>query len=269
MVEDTQERLSCLLNPNTIVMRRVASVRPQASVTGSFTGTRLSDDPLLYTGGGRTELELDLLFDVSLTEGPNVYTDVRDLTGPIWRLAENATSGGDRYERPPLARVLWGKALNLLGVVGSVAERLEQFDATGTPGRSWLRLKMIRVPERAAPPPSPAAPATLTGGVAGPVPLPGEQQVHEVLGGGARPDEGDGPTGERLDSLAARYYGGRSDLWRLIAAANDLGEPPWVDPGRLLVIPPLPGAGPGPPATTPSASPEGTPPGSSPPGTAP
>jgi len=77
VVEDTQQRLTCLLNPNTVVMRRVAAVRPQESVSGSFTGTGLSDDPLLYTGGGRTELELDLLFDVSLAERRQARACVR------------------------------------------------------------------------------------------------------------------------------------------------------------------------------------------------
>ena len=106
LVEDTGERIPCLLNPETLVVRRSAGVRRASSVGGRATGTELGDDPLIVTGGGRTELELDLLFDTSLLDGhgraragwpvpgrpaaPGAATDVRDLTRPLWRLAENA-----------------------------------------------------------------------------------------------------------------------------------------------------------------------------------
>ena len=55
----------------------------------------LSDDPLLYTGGGRTELDLDLLFDVSLAGSSVATRDVRDLTRAFWDLAENAGQAMD------------------------------------------------------------------------------------------------------------------------------------------------------------------------------
>jgi hypothetical protein len=70
LIERTNETLPCLLNPNTLVMRRVAGVRPRQSAGGQLTGTGLADDPLLYTGGGKTEMEMDLLFDVSLLPAP-------------------------------------------------------------------------------------------------------------------------------------------------------------------------------------------------------
>ncbi len=177
LIEESGERLSCMLNPESLVVRRNAGIRPQQSVNGSLTGLSLSDDPLLYTGGGRTELQLDLLFDVNLA-GTTIQThDVRDLTAPLWRLAENAaarpavagtlaTAGtaaaaaapaaagsrwppasGGGYSQPPLVRFVWGKSWNILGVIASVAERFENFTAAGEPQRSWLRLRFIRVTE--------------------------------------------------------------------------------------------------------------------------
>ena len=66
LIEDTNERLGCLLNPESLVIRRRAGVRTRRSAGGLVTGADLSDDQLLYAGGGNTELTMNLLFDVSL-----------------------------------------------------------------------------------------------------------------------------------------------------------------------------------------------------------
>ena len=34
LIEETNERLRCLLNPETLVLRRTAGVRPRQSATG-------------------------------------------------------------------------------------------------------------------------------------------------------------------------------------------------------------------------------------------
>jgi hypothetical protein len=195
LIEETNERIGCLLNPETLVMRRVAGVQPRRSATGQLTGAGLADDPLLYTGGGRTELELDLLFDVSLAGSSITTSDVRDLTLPLWNLAEN-TSQDAGYACPPQVLFIWGKSWNIRGVVVAVAERLEYFTSEGVPRRSWLRLRMLR----AAEPPADAAQARL-----GPPPLVSSSEelripesgveVHEVIGGGApSPAPAAGPT---------------------------------------------------------------------------
>ncbi|HYP24486.1 MAG TPA: hypothetical protein VEV43_13005 [Actinomycetota bacterium] len=229
LVEETGERLSALLNPESLVMKRRAGLRSRRGVSGQLTGTRLMDDPLLYTGGGATELQLDLLFDTFLA-GEGASEDVRDLTRPLWQLAENARSEG-AYGRPPLVRFLWGKVWNYPGIVQAVAERVEQFAASGAPRRSWLRMRLLRSAE--PPPPTAAAPGpgTLVLPRGGEVP-PDNVMVHEVAGAGP-----DAP-GERLDAIAERYYGNAS-LWRVIATFNGIGDPLHVPPGTLLRIPPL------------------------------
>ena len=68
LIERSGARIACMLNPESVVQRRWAGIRPMRSGGGFLTSVGLSDDPLLYTGGGTTELRLDLLFDVSLTE---------------------------------------------------------------------------------------------------------------------------------------------------------------------------------------------------------
>src|SRR5258708_5977543 len=148
LVEATGVRLPCLLNPETLVVRRLAGVRPLRSAAGALAGAALADDPLLHTGGGRTELDLDLLFDVTLGGGTVATDDVRDLTGPLWSLVENA-AGHDGRWRTPTVRFVWGKSWNVPGVLVAAAERLENFTPHGTARRSWLRLRLWRVAEQA------------------------------------------------------------------------------------------------------------------------
>jgi Contractile injection system tube protein len=231
LIETTGDRLGCLLNPESVVTRRHAGVQPRRSAGGKLTGAALADDPLLYTGGGHTELLLDLLFDVTVAGSTIVSDDVRDLTSPLWNLTENGAAGNG-YGRPPLVRFVWGKSWNIPGVVTAVAERLEQFTSTGTPHRSWLRLRFLRVGEaEAAADASGARALALAKAQAGP--QLGEDQVaiHRVLGAG------DGLAGERLEDIAFLYYGDPS-AWRVIAAFNGIDDPARVPAGTLLRIPP-------------------------------
>jgi hypothetical protein len=227
LIEQTNERLSCLLNPETLTIRRTSGLRPRASSGGQLTGVGLSDDPLLYTGGGRTELEFDLLFDVTLL-GSNVTTDdVRTLTSPFWNLSENKGNG---YAQPPVIRFIWGKYWNIPGVISAVAERLDYFTQDGAPGRSWLRMRMLRVREpEAQPTPIQAvaedAPPTLDEINA--QLAPEQVQYHEVSGG------------DRLDAIAAQYYG-TSSYWRVLADFNGLADPFDIQAGQILLIPPAP-----------------------------
>ncbi len=229
LIEDTGERLGCLLNPESLVVQREAGIRPRHTVGGLVSGAGLADDQLFYGGGGRTVLTLDLLFDVALAGSSRVVEDVRDLTGPIWDLAERRR-GGDA-SAPPLCRFVWGKSWNLPGVVTAVAERLDNFTAEGVPRRSWLRLRMLRCLEPPAPAPTaepfgwPEVPAALRAGPSA------EGLVHELLGGAAA----DG--GERLDQLAFHYYGDPA-LWRQLAAINGIDDPLHIAVS-LLQLPPL------------------------------
>jgi len=239
LIEETGERIGCLLNPDTLVIRRAAGVQTRRSGGGQLTGAGLSDDPLLYTGGGKTELEIDLLFDVSLAGSTVTTEDVRDLTRPLLGLAEN-TSGREGYKRPPLVRFVWGKSWNIPGVVAAVAERYEQFTAEGAPQRSWLRMRLLRVSEPAtnAGVVAPLNDSTTSQPVLTELPegleIPEEQiSVHEILGG----DADDQAAGERLDEIAAQQYGDPA-YWRLLAAFNDLDDPMRIPAGTALRIPP-------------------------------
>jgi hypothetical protein len=195
---------------------------------------------------------LDLLFDVEIAGSSISTSDVRDLTAPLWNLAERAPSAGPEeagagvygagYGGPPLVRFVWGKSWNIPGVVSAVAERLEHFTAQGVPRRSWLRMRLVRVsepqgqPARAGPLLLELAAHSRPAGQEDEID-PAQIRTHEVLGGSR---EGGDVQGERLDEIAARYYGDPS-LWRLIADFNGVADPGHLAPGSILRIPPLSG----------------------------
>lgn len=232
VVEGTGERISCLLNPETLVFRRQAGLRTRAEATGVLTGYALSDDPIVATGGGRTEFDLDLLFDVAIAEELNpiaepgpVRSDVRDLTRPIWSLAENAPTA-DRYGGPATIRFIWGRSWNVLAVVTAVTERLERFTPEGEPQRSWMRLRLRRLSETAVP-----AASSLEASPVPPLPEAAQQatSVEVAVDPAGMPQL-------RLDQLASAQYGDPS-YWRLIAAFNGVADPFDLPEGTVLRVP--------------------------------
>lgn len=189
LIEQTGDQLACLLNPESLVVRRKAGVRARESASGQLTEAGLTDRPLLFTGGGTTEVELELLFDVALAGSSITTRNVRELTSPLWNLAENREETG--YGRPPLIRFIWGKTFNLPGIVVGVAERLERFTGEGIPTRSWMRMRVVRVDEQALDrgrSDSSPSPASLRETAA--EASPGEGSMHTVTGGVQEPPLG-------------------------------------------------------------------------------
>ena len=234
LIEKTGERVPCLLNPASITMRRSAGVRVRGSDSGPLTGAGLTDDPLLYTGGGTTELLLDLLFDVSLVTAPEPVENVLNLTRPLTGLSEGSAAAQGAAQLP-VVRLIWGTEWNVPGVVTAVAERLEQFTPGGAPQRSWLRMRFVRVAEPASTElPKPTAVQTIDD-------LPDATQLspagaifHDVQGTGD--DQEGGGHSERLDEMAAALYGDPG-WWRVIAQFNDIDDPWSIEPGRTLMLP--------------------------------
>ncbi|MFC3502646.1 hypothetical protein ACFOOK_16935 [Micromonospora krabiensis] len=239
LIDATGARVDCLLNPETVQVTRLAGVRRRTSTEGQLTGVGLADDPLVFTGGGRTELVLDLLFDVDFVESQVRPDDVRSLTRPLWMLAENsAVEHG--WLRPPLVRLVWGKTWNVPGVIVAVAERFDAFTGTGSPRRSWLRLKLVRVAESADQAQAGFEEELTAAGT--PTAAPGGAVV--AAGDGAAAP---GYSGVRFDLLAHDALG--SPLrWRLLAEHNRITDPMSVPAGTALAVPPLTGA----PATDPT-----------------
>ncbi|TDT41751.1 hypothetical protein DES49_1853 [Halospina denitrificans] len=233
LIEHSGDHLRCLLNPEQLEFRRSAGIGSRQSLGGALTGEGLSDDPLLYRGGGQTEFTLDLLFDTSVvpqSQDATPVADVRQLTGPLWELAENS-GPGDRHGRPPTVAFLWGTRWNQRGVVAAVSERLEHFTRDGNPRRSWLRLRLLRVGLEEHPEPEePSAPPV------------NEDEARRRLARGDmvnREPVGDSRGGERLDQIAAEHFG-HAGYWTLLADINGLDDP-FNHDGRPLRVPADPG----------------------------
>jgi hypothetical protein len=262
LIEATGERISALINPERLELTRRSGVDTLRHVSGSATGATLSDDMLFVTGGGSTELVLDLLFDVDLAEtrhpaaapalaespisqaeagtGPSAevpVVDVRELTRPFWNLSENLAEAG-RNAKLPVVRFIWGRSWNLPGVISDVAERFERFDQEGRPRRSFIRMKLRRVAEPDAEPAQDSgAPAqrgsvtpfyefpSLEPGLAGDV----VERVEAVVGETGMPSV-------PLYQLAASTLGDPAQ-WRSIATFNDMDDPFHLDPGTLIALP--------------------------------
>lgn len=245
----TPARLSCLLNPNTLVFRRVTGLRRRRSLAGAVTQDGLRDDPLIQAGGGSTELRLDLLFDVNLpgtwlgsqpadpAVAEEAERDVRDLTRPLWDLAERHARPGEVAGLPRLL-FIWGKRGGFPAAVAAVAERLESFTASGVPQRSFLRLRLLRAEDEPAP--EEPRPAELPGVAAPPALEPEPPSPLDVL------PQGEQPPAESYESyvspghplfLTASFFFGDASLWSVIAGANPDVDPVFVPPGTVLRVP--------------------------------
>ena len=161
----------------------------------------------------------------------------REITAPLWELAENGESE-DGSRRPPLVRFVWGKSWNIPGIVSAVAERLEHFTSGGAPGRSWMRMRFLRVKEYSPQTQSRPRynPSLSPAGERG---IPEDQfRLHRIAGEGLQEKEGMLASGERLDVIASQQYGDAS-FWRLLASYNNIPDPMNIVRGSAIKFVPM------------------------------
>ncbi len=144
LVEKTGQLISCMLNPETLVIKRRSGIHQRTIKSVIINSDKSSDDGLIFSGGGNTVLELDLVFDISIKGSTIQCKDVRELTRPIWDLSENSTLMDGEYQ-PGICRFVWGKSWNIPCVISSISERFDLFDSSGVPKRSWLRIRLIKI----------------------------------------------------------------------------------------------------------------------------
>jgi hypothetical protein len=115
---------------------------------------------------------------------------------------------------PPVIEFSWGGAARFRGVVVSFSEKFTMFDGDGRIQRArvTLQLKSYVSAEQQFVRINPQS--------------PDRTKTHVVR------------AGERLDMIATREYGDPVH-WRVIAAANGIARPRILEPGTLLIIPPL------------------------------
>jgi Contractile injection system tube protein len=268
------ERTFAMVNPDELTFERQAGLRPRQYNERPLAAVRRSDDPLIYVGGGITDLKLNLLFDVELqarstpsfsqppdvrmnlpavpTEGrapvptppdetsiegvavastppgsPLAITDVRDLSGPLWRLAENgevdALTGG-----PPVVYFIWGAAWHVPCIALSIAERFDRFSPDGTPLRSWVRIHLRRthMPARSTRAPD----LSITSRRSDAAPRTDASLPESVV-------LTDPTSSSRPDLICDSVYGDL-DLMHALLAFNNIDDFWSLEPGQVLTTPP-------------------------------
>jgi hypothetical protein len=225
--EASGEQIHALLNPESVLIRRVAGLRPRRIDGLPLAAPEAADDELLFTGGGETEIEMQLLFDTRLSQaGPGAgladadQPDVRAITGRIWRLAESRPPE-ETGDWPPPIQVIWGNWRAPV-VVQSVAERFEDFTAGGQPQRSWMSLRLVRTARHTLAAPTAASQPPLQGEAAerfaadiGPDRLAQERAALGAVAAG-------GPL--RADLFSHRLTGDARD-WRVVMILLGLEDP--------------------------------------------
>lgn len=197
-------------------------------------GNQPGGGAIQFVGKGTTKLSVELLFDVTVTEGEEGGADdVREVVEQVVRFIKPGKKEGDNKYYPPGLRFIWGSFL-FEGVVDSINETLEFFSSDGRPLRATVSLAMSQQeikPELANPDfqrGAAQAARTNPGGGAG--------GGSNGGGGGQRPP-GTQPqeparSGDSVQSMAARQ--GRPDNWQSVARANNIENPRNLSPGTLV-----------------------------------
>jgi len=158
--------------------------------------------------------------------GPNAADAVGDALGGV---DSRATEGGLELElqklrqyvtidkhlhAPPIVQFSWGEGRQFTGVVTEFSETFLMFNDLGHVIRAKAKLS-IKSYE------------------------PAELQYRELdLQSSDRTKTRVIQEGERLDTIAMEEYGDPGQ-WRTLAGANDIARPRLIQPGRILLIPPL------------------------------
>lgn len=174
--------------------------------------------PDLDFGGGKpASFSLDLLFDTTQTGD-----DVRKYTNQLLRLVMlGPESAGYRQAGmyrlpPPPVQFVWGKITLFIAVINKVKLTFTLFLPDGTPVRAKAAVDFIQYDT-----------SDDEKGSTNPTTRTEARKTRRVEGG------------DRLDLIAYEEYG-HPRHWRYLAEVNGLLDPLDLQPGQILVVPPLP-----------------------------
>jgi nucleoid-associated protein YgaU len=175
---------------------------------------------LTFGGGQSASFDLKFIFDTSqVGMGQSALSmgtrDVRTYTQELLRLVMVHGAIDDR-EEPPCVKFQWGKFVLFLAVVEKVEITYTLFDPDGTPIRAEATVNLKQQDAQDDFP-----------GLTNPTTRTEARKTHLVQ------------QGERIDLIAYKEYGSAAH-WRHLAEANGLSDPRALQPGQILIIPPLP-----------------------------
>jgi len=167
-----------------------------------------------FGGGEAATFSLSLVFDTTRESSRNAR-DVRKYTQELLTLVM-VHGAIDQRKPPPRVRFQWGKFILFLAVVEEVSVSYTLFDPDGTPVRADATVKFVQQDDSDDF-------------------LRGQNPTTRTEARKTRVVE----QGERLDLIAFQEYGSAAN-WRFLAEVNGLDDPRILEPGTVLVIPPLP-----------------------------
>ena len=159
----------------------------------------LAAPPLQFVRGNARTLSMQLFFD-TYEKG----SDVREHTNKIIKLLEI----NEELHAPPICHFNWGD-LSFVGVLESANQSFTLFLPSGTPVRATVDVSFKEHYEEAKKLES------------------ADFAKHYVV-----------KRGETLSSIAGEKYGDPG-LWRPIAEENGMDDPMALEPGQVLIIPPI------------------------------
>ncbi|MCJ7738732.1 MAG: peptidoglycan-binding protein [Anaerolineae bacterium] len=167
-----------------------------------------------FGGGESATFSLALIFDTT-RESSRDARDVRKYTQELLALVMVYGAIEER-KPPPRVRFQWGKFVLFLAVVQEVSVSYTLFDPDGTPVRAEATVKFVQQDDSDDF-------------------LRGQNPTTRTEARKTRVVE----QGERLDLIAFQEYGSAAN-WRFLADVNGLTDPRTLEPGMILLIPPLP-----------------------------
>jgi len=204
---ETGTRINCMFNPSTFTFAQ-ANRWESDRIPGKATPS------MRFVGGAGGTFSLSLVFDTT-ADG----TAVTAHTDKLLKLMDIDTSlpGYDASRsngRPPWVRFHWGTTLHSFkAVITNMQVAFTYFSHEGLPLRANVEMSLEQYE-----PDANWGPQNPTSGT------PRPSRTHRV------------EVGDTLDRISSRYYGDPTK-WRDIAAANGIGDPLDLTPGRLLAIP--------------------------------
>jgi nucleoid-associated protein YgaU len=174
---------------------------------------------LEWSGGSAATFSLDLFFDCTQADYGKPERDVRRYTNDLLGLTLGAVDGDDVKE-PNSVLFVWGKLVMFEAVITKVVISYLLFDGDGTPTRARAAVDFIQ--------------------------QDWQQLDSGYTGLGQNPTSRTEPRktwlveqGQSLHLIAYEEYG-HVRHWRHIADSNKILNPLDLQPGQVLVLPPLP-----------------------------
>jgi nucleoid-associated protein YgaU len=193
------QELEVLFNPTEYNVEYSAAMQ-ETALPG------LSSPIIQFVNGNAQVLTMDLLFD-TYTDGGGA--NVTSVTKPF---VDMLAIDGELHA-PPRVEFRWG-SFSFRAVVEKISQKFTMFRSDGTPVRATLTVTFKQyktIAEQLEDPRRNSADKT-------------KRRIFEAH--------------DSIWLLAAREYG-QVRYWRLIARENDIDDPRRIQPGRVLVLPPI------------------------------